>query len=707
MKRVEFILLIFMIATISPVFAQSEVQVKGKIIDKETKDPLPAYVSVCETGIGRTAEYDGSFGLEIPAGALGQKIDLCIYLIGYKDKTVEAIPGEFLTVELELEPFASHEVTVSADSVISESKVQNTVAMDKMDVYRLPGTAADPVFASQILPGVNSFPDASNMLIRGGAPDEVAFYFDGIEVEHPFLSESLHEGYFSIFDNQIIEGFSVSSSGFHPRFGDALSGVMDITAKDSLFKKEGGVGLSILGLNSYVGMPVKSSGSFVGSYNAGHSYLMTRINNRDDSEFRTQNGFAKLNIPLSKSHTLRLLGLGDDYNFSHESGFRTNSANLITGLSLTSTLRKNIVSRVLFSRVSYDANFELPDVFRTEMKDLAYQLRLDLSLDFDSHYIDAGADLQNRNIHVSVTVPESTPEIYKAKGTRVGMYINDKFRVSDKIYGDVGVRLQSLSIGSHEIRVDSRASLAYLLTRDDIIRLSVGQYHQFGSYLTLTDHKSLDPKNATHVSLSYDRITENLDFRLTVYDKEYRNLFLNFDDGVVTNNGLGFARGAEVFFKLTQKKFDALLVYNFLNSKRKENDVLMLAPSPYEIDHSLTFIFTWKFDDTSLGLRYSMATGLPFTPLLGKEWDGPNQMYQPIWGEPFSQRYPNYRRIDINGSHTFSFQKKLIVVYFGITNLLNDKNILRYVYDDDYSVRNNQYSIFGRSIFIGVYLPIF
>jgi hypothetical protein len=97
------------------------------------------------------------------------------------------------------------------------------------------------------------------MLIRGGSPEEVAFYFDGVEVEHPFLSESLHESYFSIFDNQVIDGFSVSGSGYHTKFGDALSGVMDISAKDSVFSREGGVGLSIMGLNSYIGVPIKNA----------------------------------------------------------------------------------------------------------------------------------------------------------------------------------------------------------------------------------------------------------------------------------------------------------------------------------------------------------------------------------------------------------------------------------------------------------------
>ena len=65
------------------------------------------------------------------------------------------------------------------------------------------------------------------------------------------MSESLHESYFSIFDNQIVDGLSVSTSGYSPRFGDALSGIMNITAKDGRAQREGGIGLSIFGVNSY------------------------------------------------------------------------------------------------------------------------------------------------------------------------------------------------------------------------------------------------------------------------------------------------------------------------------------------------------------------------------------------------------------------------------------------------------------------------
>jgi len=696
-----------MIATPFILRAQTTSTIKGKIIDKETKDPLPAFVHIEGSEIGRSANHDGSFVLDTSGLEPQKKLRLSIFLIGYKKKMVEAVPGDEITIELELEPYDAHEITVAADALISETKVKNAVALDKMEVYTIPGTAADPIYASQVLPGINSFPDSSAILIRGGAPEEVAYYFDGIEIEHPFLSESLHESYFSIFDNQIIDGFSVSSSGFHPRFGDALSGIMKIRAKDSMFQREGGVGLSILGLNSYIGLPIRNVGSFVGSYNAGQSDLMTRINGRNDSGFKTQNGFAKLKVNLHRAHTLRILGLLDTYDFSNTSGFTTDSKNYIAGISLTSTLHKRLVSRFTFSSVSHRSGFDVESIFNKSLADDVMQARLDFSLDLNSHYIEFGADVQQRNIKVGFTEQEGSQAEYQAKGTRLGLFFNDRFRLSDRLFLDMGGRLFGLRDRTDSFRFDPRASLAYFLARKDVVRLSVGRHSQFGDYFTLVENPGFVPKQATHVALSYDRITRFLNLRLTVYNKEYRNLFLFSDSGSVTNGGRGYARGSEIFVKWAPRYFDLLFVYNFLNSKRMENDVSVMARSPFEIDHSFTGIFTMKFRTATVGIRYSFATGLPITPLIDREWDGINGSYIPVWGEPFSTRLPNYQRLDINGSIDVSVANRMIILYMGITNILNHKNVLRHEYTADYSLRNNQYSIFGRTVFLGVYLPFF
>lgn len=706
MRKKRFLILFFFLIFAFNLNAQKASFVEGKIIDKQTKDPLPAYITVQGTEIGCTADYEGYFRLNLKSmETIEQKIRLLVWLIGYKKKEVDVKMGRYLTIELELKPLPPQEIVVTADSMVSDEKSQKTVTMNKMDVYTLPGTAADPLYASQILPGVNSMPDASSMLIRGGAPEEVAYFFDGIEVEHPFLSESLHESYFSIFDNQIIKNFSVSTSGFHSKFGDALSGVMNITAKDNIFQGEGGLGFSILGLNSYIGLPLKNLGSFVGSYNIGNSYLMTKINNREESIFKTQNAFGKINLKINNFNSIRLLGLFDDYEFSHEEGFSTDSKNNIAGFSLTSVLARNLVTKFTLSSVNYRASYELEEVFQKNIKDNVLQARFDTSLDLESHYIEFGADFQKRKIHVSIT--HNNSENYETQGTRLGLYFNDKFRALDNFYINLGGRVYSLNLDNNRLNFDPRASLAYLITQNDILRFSVGMYHQFGDYFKIKENNSLKPTHAYHYSLSYDRIIEDTEIRATIYNKEYRNLFLNHDEGIINNDGHGYARGAEFFIKKKKKKYDAIFVYNFLRSKRKENYVQSLARSPYEIDHSLTGIFKLKFENASIGIRYSYASGLPFTPLLDREWDADGQVYLPLWGEPYSNRYPSYQRMDINGSKNFNFQNRLIVLYFGITNILNNKNILRYEYSDDYSIRKNRYSIFGRSVFIGIYIPFF
>ena len=46
---------------------------------------------------------------------------------------------------------------------------------------------------------------------------------------------------------------------------------------------------------------------FVGSYNIGNSYLMTKINNREESKFKTQNAFGKINLKINNFNSIRLL----------------------------------------------------------------------------------------------------------------------------------------------------------------------------------------------------------------------------------------------------------------------------------------------------------------------------------------------------------------------------------------------------------------
>jgi hypothetical protein len=62
--------------------------------------------------------------------------------------------------------------------------------------------------------------------------------------------------------------------------------------------------------------------------------------------------------------------------------------------------------------------------------------------------------------------------------------------------------------------------------------------------------------------------------------------------------------------------------------------------------------------------------------------------------------------MDFSGTKNLTVLKKLVVLYFGVTNLLDAHNTIRYDYASDYSGRLDQQSIFGRTLFLGIYIVL-
>ncbi len=679
---------------LSCLFSSEEWVLKGKVIDKNTKRPLPAYIMILESSEGTDAGEDGSFEIKTEL----QNFTILVHMVGYKVKEVKGKKGDFLKIELEPEPISTYEVTVTADARVSEDKSQRTVTLSMLDVYRTPGSAADPVNAAQILPGVNSIPDASNLLIRGGGSDEVGYYLDGIEIKHPYQSESLKEGYFSIFDNQIVQNLTVSTSGFSPKFGDALSGIMDISTKDSISRKQFALGLSVLGTNFFCSIPIGKDIGFIGTFNLGNSRLFTYMNGQEGWLFKSGESIGKFIFKLYDKSTLKLLYLLHGYSFSHEvENFKVKTSNKIFGATFENIHSDKLYSKLTLSSVNWGSEYDFP-YSPFEIKDSFLQGRFDIFMDLKEHLIEGGLDFQKRN---NDFIPKDYKEISWVKGSKFGFYLQDKFRVWKNIFATAGIRGSSLDLSNWKFYFEPRVSIAYLLTKEQIFRFSAGIYNQFGDYFWIKENPSLKPKTSIHYSLSYDFIKDRDALRLTIYEKRYRNLFLM--EGMVSNNGHGFARGAEFFIKIDRDRFDSKFVYNFLRSKRKEGETLVLARSPWEIDHSFTLIFNLKRKFDSLGIRFSYARGLPYTPLLGREWDEENFRFKPIWGEPFSKRYPPFRRVDMSFSKSLSTGKRMVLISAGIMNLFNYKNTLRYEWSEDYSSQNTIGSIFSRSFFIGIF----
>jgi hypothetical protein len=105
------------------------------------------------------------------------------------------------------------------------------------------------------------------------------------------------------------------------------------------------------------------------------------------------------------------------------------------------------------------------------------------------------------------------------------------------------------------------------------------------------------------------------------------------------------------------------------------------------------------------GLSWRSATGRPFTPIIAATYDPGRDVYIPIAGAPFSERFPSLERVDVSlsrlGMLTPSVQS---VVYISLANITNRENVQEWRYDPDYSVRTPVGSIFNRSFYIGASL---
>ena len=74
----------------------------------------------------------------------------------------------------------------------------------------------------------------------------------------------------------------------------------------------------------------------------------------------------------------------------------------------------------------------------------------------------------------------------------------------------------------------------------------------------------------------------------------------------------------------------------------------------------------------------------------------------PLYGEANSERFPVYHRFDMNFQYMFSLFGRFAIAVFSINNILNQKNLYDYTYNQDYSVRKEIVTTNKRQFYVGL-----
>lgn len=306
-------------------FAQELGIVRGKVIDKQTRETLPFVNIIIEgTSKGGVTSEKGEF--EIKNVQLGY-IKVSVSFVGYETVTTSTYlvtkeKSPYIIIELS-------EVSSSLDEVVVKSslfkrKAESPVSLQSLGVEEIeknPGGNRDILKVIQSLPGVASNPGFRNdIIIRGGATSENKFYVDGIEVPviNHFQTQGASGGPVGIINTDLIRNVDFYSSAFPANRGGSLSSVIEFTQKvgnQKEFQGRGSLGTSDAGIT--LQGPLSKNTSIIVS--ARQSYLKPLFRLLKLTFLPTYNDFQlNLKSKLSNKDELAVFGLGaiDDFEIN-------------------------------------------------------------------------------------------------------------------------------------------------------------------------------------------------------------------------------------------------------------------------------------------------------------------------------------------------------------------------------------------------------
>lgn len=240
MKSFRLGLLVFLIGCCALAQAAEGYVVRGRVVDKLTREPIP-YANVTLFGYpdhGAPTDSVGVFRIEqVPPGICR----LSVSCIGYK----ALLSPEFMVsaktpfVELELEEDAAllGEVTVQTTTLrrIKESPVGLQI-IGLHEIEKSPGGNRDISKIVRSYPGVSFSPIGyrNDLIVRGGSPSENRFYLDGVEIPNinHFATQGASGGPVSILNADLIREVQFYTGAFPADKAGALSSVMDIRLSD-------------------------------------------------------------------------------------------------------------------------------------------------------------------------------------------------------------------------------------------------------------------------------------------------------------------------------------------------------------------------------------------------------------------------------------------------------------------------------------------
>ena len=316
MKRL-LTLLLFFNTMLLLLQAQPMHQIKGTVIDKNSRQPLE-FINVMIIGLnkGSVTNVEGRFTIEqVPPGIYRLQASA----IGYKSVTTSEyiLSTKNLNIPIEMEENLTELEGVTITASPFRRDVESPVSLRIIGIQEIeksPGANRDISRIVQSYPGVAFSPIGyrNDLIVRGGSPSENRFYLDGVEIPNinHFSTQGASGGPVGILNADLIREVNFYTGAFPTDRGNALSSVLDFKLRDGNMERNSlkatlGASEVSLASNGHIG---KKTSYLVSVRQSYLQFLFDMLDlpflpNFTDAQF-------KLKTRFNEQNELTVLGLG-------------------------------------------------------------------------------------------------------------------------------------------------------------------------------------------------------------------------------------------------------------------------------------------------------------------------------------------------------------------------------------------------------------
>lgn len=621
----------------------------------------------------------------------------------------------------EEEVYQLEEISVTPGRFSISEGAPSLYIIPKSEMEKLPLIDNDIYRAAHNLPGVVADDFSARFSIRGGDRDETIIRLDGMELYDPYHLQDFG-GAISVIDMGLVRDADLLTGGFPAEYGDAMSGVFDVTSRsDSIEKTVGNLGIDILNTHFILEAPIRLGTqnplSMLLSARRGYIDLIMGLMDSEEIlkpsyydlystfsyDIRSSDKISAHILYAKDANEIDRIGDDNDLNSRYWNGMYWTKWNHLVSEKLFWDL-------YLFSGHAGREKYEGVD--GVDERQLAYSgFKGDLTYSpIASQILKAGWKWQMSAAEYKYFLREDqeiTSVEAEPSGWSLNGYVQDEWKATKYLAGNLGLRYVYQSYGGHSA-IMPRVAIAGRPWRDLVIRGAWGMYHQPVQVTNLPVEdgiaESQPMEKSSHYVLAAEyssavgsRSKVPLLLRVETYYKTFSDLAGRIRDygrkeQLFTSAESGSARGIELFVSMRRvplpfiaRRLSALGLAYALSKSEVEAEAGTL-PRDFDRRHSLSLNANYPiWNDGWLNIVWRYHTGDPYTGAWYEKIpsaDKTSYAWQKSYGAANGERYPSYHSLDVRLTRNFSFKRWKLSLYIQVMNLYNRQNVHEYSFEE-------------------------